>query len=82
MPSGLSPRVRGNRRLRADALRLAWVYPRACGGTRASTPTSIERAGVYPRACGGTQAGAVISRFDNAMGLSPRVRGNLSPLRA
>ena len=43
MPSGLSPRVRGNPQLTATAVPLpSTVYPRACGGTR-STPRGPKR---------------------------------------
>ena len=72
-PSGLSPRVRGNR---ANVLTM--------GGTGGSIPACAgepRQAGqpagppqVYPRVCGGT-AGWVTARW-YWPGLSPRVRGN------
>ena len=75
---GLSPRVRGNRRLAKQGrhYREAVVYPRACGGTlRMFAILTVLMATVYPRACGGTafwHNGATRPTY----GLSPRVRGN------
>ena len=114
--SGLSPRVRGNRRCGRPGqphpgsipacagepwssrvrTRMPSVYPRVCGGTRwlsASAPPGARSIpacageptakasklfviGVYPRVCGGTET--IISNYDGARGLSPRVRGNLT----
>ena len=81
LASGLSPRVRGNLgcafyssspRVRGN---LPGSIP-ACAGEplRFSLRASLDR--VYPRVCGGTD---LWRRFKaSALGLSPRVRGNLS----
>ena len=70
---GLSPRVRGNRRLDQRPDVLARSIP-ACAGEPKIViriPISIW---VYPRVCGGT---AKAARCNNCgKGLSPRVRGN------
>ena len=71
---GLSPRVRGN------LILLSYRCPRRGSiPARAGEPPAFEclniMGGVYPRACGGTIAGAF--RLPAAVGLSPRVRGNL-----
>ena len=50
------------------------VYPRACGGTISSTPTSPTGCGLSPRLRGNQPLGRLTSRRD---GLSPRLRGNL-----
>ena len=71
--TGLSPRLRGNRRRRL------------CGGRRrrsipapAGEPPTEEAADcghkVYPRACGGTAGG--FKQLIRLIGLSPRLRGN------
>ena len=71
---GLSPRVRGNPALGSR-------YPEQGGSipARAGEPTCGPRStrwnSVYPRACGGTTRCGVITV--EALGLSPRVRGNL-----
>ena len=73
MAKGLSPRVRGNRRMRLRISCIAGSIP-----ARAGEPggVSLRHADtwVYPRACGGT------CRSDKypsmSTGLSPRVRGN------
>ena len=83
--SGLSPRVRGNRRNAQPPYRRlpVAVYPRVCGGTAILV--------TYPRltltrsipACAG-EPGAVttVVFYVIAQGLSPRVRGNLYDNRA
>ena len=72
-PSGLSPRVRGNRAGRGAALPGNGSIPACAGEPRLSGFSSHVRR-VYPRVCGGTsRRGAV---FVLIWGLSPRVRGN------
>ena len=70
---GLSPRVRGNRLRPAIDTRDRGSIP-ACAGE----PRTARRNGccprVYPRVCGGTIS--VADAMADAMGLSPRVRGN------
>ena len=70
---GLSPRVRGNLRLRS-ARRWPGLSIPACAGEPVCCPTRPLPTGVYPRVCGGTGP-----PHDTALpnpGLSPRVRGN------
>ena len=77
--SGLSPRVRGNRRdvgSRRDVYR---SIP-ACAGEPGAAATPSGCGGVYPRVCGGTQPALDDIHF--GAGLSPRVRGNRRHLRA
>ena len=71
---GLSPRMRGNRSLRA-VLPLAHGSIPAHAGEPKSAPSPATSARVYPRACGGT----VLNRTYHVYlaGLSPRMRGNL-----
>ena len=76
---GLSPRVRGNPRLARHHPRRAGSIP-ACAGEppRRRPGRCLPR--VYPRVCGGTLL--VPSACSPCVGLSPRVRGNLtSPSR-
>ena len=54
------------------------VYPRVCGGTTPDPFTNDGERSVYPRVCGGTYL--LRSKFHLDIGLSPRVRGNLSDL--
>ena len=72
---GLSPRVRGNRQAGDAPVHNIRSIP-ACAGEPASHTLSPLTARVYPRVCGGTQ----FSRGNTMrkMGLSPRVRGNLT----
>ena len=51
-----------------------WVYPRACGATKAESTREPAPERVYPRACGGTPA--VAKPTTQPGGLSPRLRGN------
>ena len=68
---GLSPRVRGNLRAPAPALRRS--IP-ACAGEPRRDEGGVTRRKVYPRVCGGTTFHHC--QFFNGQGLSPRVRGN------
>ncbi len=71
---GASPRVRGNRNLRARAGVAEGCIP-ARAGEPAPVRGGVAVTWVHPRACGGT---SVIALSPNAaMGASPRVRGNL-----
>ena len=71
---GLSPRVRGNRRVLPPLNELKRSIP-ACAGepVRSHYPETMDE--VYPRVCGGTAR--LIWPEHPAKGLSPRVRGNL-----
>ena len=73
-PGGLSPRMRGNRRVEIVGAESIGSIP-----AHAGEPTwggfSSANGQVYPRACGGTAtAGFMLFR---TWGLSPRMRGNL-----
>ena len=70
---GLSPRVRGNQRMRQARLDGMRSIP-ACAGEPASGSTGDCRSGVYPRVCGGTYPAPSLAAA--YLGLSPRVRGN------
>ena len=72
---GLSPRVRGNRRIESGRCRLLGSIP-ACAGEPKKITASLYSVGVYPRVCGGTCS--VNALFTALPGLSPRVRGNRS----
>ena len=72
--SGLSPRVRGNRRRLAPRPASKRSIP-ACAGEPFCDYFGGGLHGVYPRVCGGTASGAACQRW--LPGLSPRVRGNL-----
>ena len=70
---GLSPRVRGNRRLAIATYVDTRSIP-ACAGEPSPAWGSAHQRRVYPRVCGGTVQSPVPScRYE---GLSPRVRGN------
>ena len=71
--SGLSPRVRGNRKGIADADGRARSIPASAGEPSLKNATS-ENHKVYPRECGGTPE--VCNEEFGYVGLSPRVRGN------
>ena len=71
--SGLSPRVRGNRRLCGQRGETDRSIP-ACAGEPLGVDAGLGDEQVYPRVCGGTAA--PIDAPKSAQGLSPRVRGN------
>ena len=72
---GLSPRVRGNRRvIHVDAGHRRSIP--ACAGEPPAPAAPRGTSWVYPRVCGGTQAANHLMTDDK--GLSPRVRGNLA----
>ena len=74
VPWGLSPRVRGNRIHPRDRARARGSIPACAGEPRCRSPHDRQPR-VYPRVCGGTTN---IPDFGiDAVGLSPRVRGNL-----
>ena len=71
--NGLSPRVRGNLRVRIIRNKQSGSIP-ACAG-EPPQPTRMRRmGGVYPRVCGGTIS--TCACWIPSTGLSPRVRGN------
>ena len=72
---GLSPRVRGNRTAILTLSELQRSIP-ACAGEPPLMFARHPAGEVYPRVCGGTLFGLAV--FNYAMGLSPRVRGNLT----
>ncbi len=71
--SGLSPRVRGNRRWAASCAESSGSIPAGAGepSDSAHQPFNVR---VYPRGCGGTILYRLQEIHDR--GLSPRVRGN------
>ena len=71
--SGLSPRVRGNRRAGTEFEGRLRSIPASAGEPHKLSMTSGNN-WVYPRECGGTHADQARSRTQE--GLSPRVRGN------
>ena len=71
--TGLSPRVRGNRRT-GRPLRSGQGSIPACAGEPAKVEGTPLRSRVYPRVCGGTMA--AFNETVSRAGLSPRVRGN------
>ena len=71
---GLSPRVRGNRRLQGLTGGCMRSIPARAGEPRCSVWHGDD-VQVYPRACGGTVD--ELSVGYDFQGLSPRVRGNL-----
>ena len=76
-PTGLSPRVRGNRHPRDRCAHLSRSIP-ACAGEPSTANRTPDPQAVYPRVCGGTHASNKKIGYDH--GLSPRVRGNPSAL--
>ena len=74
---GLSPRVRGNL-AECSAIPLQLGSIPACAGEPRSASSSLGSSGVYPRVCGGTSCSNAV--WSTALGLSPRVRGNLCRL--
>ena len=75
---GLSPRVRGNRRRFPGGDTLPGTIP-ACAGEPLRLYPVQRLLRDYPRVCGGTLRRC--SGDAPAMGLSPRVRGNLAPAK-
>ena len=77
IPTGLSPRVRGNLFHRRYNQHGEGSIPASAGepGPRSSLPLTCW---VYPRECGGTAA--AVQRAGHIQGLSPRVRGNPPPM--
>ena len=73
--NGLSPRLRGNRISKHRHIILVGSIPAPAGEPACCRP-SRRPATVYPRACGGTSRTS--SPLVYVMGLSPRLRGNLS----
>ena len=72
-PSGLSPRVRGNRETGTGRRARTGSIP-ACAGEPGGQPKAARVCRVYPRVCGGT---AYLAASESRQrGLSPRVRGN------
>ena len=72
-PTGLSPRVRGNRKADDVAPHLDGSIP-ACAGEPDVAIVQLLVNAVYPRVCGGTAD--ISAAWRKAVGLSPRVRGN------
>ena len=72
-PTGLSPRVRGNRAGTRARNESGGSIP-ACAGEPIVLIALRVQARVYPRVCGGTGVGAFYTF--GGVGLSPRVRGN------
>ena len=75
IPTGLSPRVRGNQNVCTARRRRPRSIP-ACAGEPISRRLYQISSTVYPRVCGGTLGARRRCQFDP--GLSPRVRGNHS----
>ena len=75
---GLSPRVRGNPVALTAPVESRRSIP-ACAGEPPGILPAIGRRQVYPRVCGGTFT--AMGDTLTGLGLSPRVRGNRSPLR-
>ena len=73
---GLSPRVRGNRRRPRQRNGQVRSIP-ACAGEPRRSLECVLISLVYPRVCGGTSLWSESTPVHG--GLSPRVRGNLSP---
>ena len=70
---GLSPRMRGNRKITPEVPISTGSIPAYAGEPTWST-TAYCMPAVYPRVCGGTNAGDIDSY--RVWGLSPRMRGN------
>ena len=71
--TGLSPRVRGNRRGNSDMAGSDGSIP-ACAGEPSTSTRDTATTTVYPRVCGGTPISPATGL--ETAGLSPRVRGN------
>ena len=72
-PSGLSPRVRGNRARYPATPSLCRSIPACAGEPAVGYPGRLTQ-WVYPRVCGGTNLRSAVLLL--IRGLSPRVRGN------
>ena len=70
---GLSPRVRGNPRIRQTGFLITRSIP-ACAGEPGAAVGRRWNGAVYPRVCGGTSVPSKC--LTSVVGLSPRVRGN------
>ena len=77
---GLSPRVRGNQKALNGPIRASRSIPACAGEPPAQARRPTGGPAVYPRVCGGTPN--VPNPALAAVGLSPRVRGNLVILRS
>ena len=75
---GLSPRVRGNRGHLPSFSGSRGSIPAGAGEPLSGLQAAVLPR-VYPRGCGGT--GFAASYAASTLGLSPRVRGNLTPIR-
>ena len=75
MCAGLSPRVRGNPHRQRSVSNCRRPIP-ACAGEPLPHSVSTGQYPAYPRVCGGTCV--AFSAIAVLLGLSPRVRGNLS----
>ncbi len=73
--NGLSPRVRGNRPVTPTSTMRSRSIP-ACAGEPPALSGINYSSTVYPRVCGGTRNPEY--GIPHIVGLSPRVRGNLS----
>ena len=73
LPQGLSPRVRGNLLQIVFSISVGRSIP-ACAGEPTTRQRHDKANRVYPRVCGGT--GITNPIYQEAPGLSPRVRGN------
>ena len=74
------PRGCGGTLLNPRNARKGQVYPRGCGGTGVLLMGNDGGMGLYPRGCGGTVGAG--SHLGPPIGLSPRVRGNLTSRRS
>ena len=72
-PTGLSPRVRGNRFRQTEGLTPGGSIPASAGQPLVGVHHGLHLR-VYPRECGATRLGAAAAVASG--GLSPRVRGN------
>ena len=73
--AGLSPRMRGNRHVPAFRVRTRRSIP-AYAGEPPTREVVCQSTKVYPRVCGGTAGVLEVDHI--VLGLSPRMRGNLS----
>ena len=75
-PRGLSPLVRGKRKIIQGVVGVIGSIP-ACAGETVCSISRTSSARVYPRLCGGNVARTAASK--HALGLSPLVRGKRNP---